>query len=173
MLYRGLAMAYSTNDWHCAGWGMKAAILALFACILLPVSSQSAEDAKTEEGPTLPVSEDGRIHPIGSSAKYFSDLGRGGYTLYEQNCSRCHGHFGEGVGHAPGLISDGDLEGYKARRRFHREFERLSEPHGVITDGTEGGPEFGFNQLEIIAKYLRELGQWVRDTGDSGTSAGG
>ena len=164
---------------HWSGKFMTAATLGVLLCVVPMSTVHAAEpaateaEAKTEEAPSLPMSEDGRIHPIGSSAQYFSDLGRGGYALYERSCSRCHGHFGEGVGYAPGLLSEKELDGYKTRRRFHAEFNRLTEVHGPILNGTDGNPRLGFNQLEIIAKYLRELGLWVRDTGDSGTSAGG
>ena len=156
---------------------LRAVFLSALAVLLVHHSahagggSEDAEAPAAKEAPAFPMSEDGRIHPIGSAAHYFSDLGRGGYGLYEQSCARCHGHFGEGVGQAPGLLTDDLLEGNKARRTFHTRFNDLTEAHRILT--AQDSPELGFNQLEIIAKYLRELGQWARETGDSGANAKG
>lgn len=97
------------------------------------------------------------VHPIESSADYFSTIARSGYILYHRHCENCHGAFIDGTENGPGLDKGEYLHSYKARRLFHEHVRAPIEPHKPFKKKKDG---LTFNHIEMIAKYLREFNDW-------------
>ena len=105
------------------------------------------------------------VHPIMSAAGYFSELGRGGYRIYTDNCADCHGTYGKAKDGVVNLVNSDIFEGYRGRRKFHERYNALEDIHRGSSDT---GKLVEFNELEIVAKYLRELRQWSDRQDDQG-----
>ena len=85
-----------------SGLPRKCVLIATFvvswtlAWALFAIPSQAAEPPSDEGTQAAEADEEtGGIkkveHPIMSAATYFSELGRGGYRIYMDNCGDCHG----------------------------------------------------------------------------------
>lgn len=101
-------------------------------------------------------------HPILSAANYFTDAGRGGYGLFARRCQECHGFFLEGTEIGPALVEIAQHMDYSTRKAFHAAVTAHPGGAGAARHPSKQVvPEF--NQLELIAKYLREFGEWQTD----------
>ncbi|MEM7422578.1 MAG: cytochrome c [Pseudomonadota bacterium] len=74
-----------------------------------------------------------------------------GKSRYEATCAVCHGKSGDGTSFAPSLLPL--VVGWQsgAAERFHGEVAGI--PHKPV----------GFNDVEMIARYLREVGKKQRE----------
>ncbi|MEM6548044.1 MAG: c-type cytochrome [Pseudomonadota bacterium] len=75
-----------------------------------------------------------------------------GSQEYAQTCAACHGGLGEGTARAPTLQRRALLDWPRTQRSFHAHFGGKGAVHGGLAY-REG---LGFNEIERIAKYLRE-----------------
>lgn len=111
------------------------------------------EDSKADKGET---------HPIMSAADYFSDVGLAGYGLFARSCQGCHGSFMDGTDHGADLVRIALEMDYRKRKAFHATVhEHARDPKYGRAIAATGALEF--NQIELIAKYMREFGEWRAD----------
>ncbi|MEM6620631.1 MAG: hypothetical protein AAF674_00255 [Pseudomonadota bacterium] len=90
----------------------------------------------------------------------FSQLAIGGMLRFGDYCSACHGTYGEGTDTAPSLVDKTYAVDFRERELFHTELARSIPAHRAILRARRGdgqGGELGFNGVEMMAKYLREI----------------
>lgn len=110
--------------------------------------SESGKDKKELADPTKAAS-----NPL-------SDAGTSGFFLYRQHCQTCHGHLGTGTDDVEALLGSRYSKDHRTRKAFHREFRHSSRDHIRVARGTRKKPGPRFNELELIAKFLREIEAW-------------
>ena len=83
--------------------------------------------------------------------RFLSQTAQAGYSPYAARCAECHGYGGEGTEAGPAL-NTAELAGdFRDRPAFHRAVQRGVAAH---QDLLGSGPNF--NQVELMAKFLRE-----------------
>ena len=98
--------------------------------------------------------------PAESASNPLSDAGMGGYVYYRLHCQSCHGHLGSGTKKASALLNTAYSQDYTARKAFHKNFRHADRRHVKVARGTRKRPGPRFNELEMIAKFLREVEAW-------------
>ena len=103
---------------------------------------------------TPPLASDPELsgkRPTYASEVFLSNPAVAGKALFSDHCSSCHGADGQGAS-APALRLADPGRGSHGNRAFHE----------AVLD-TEGGPhhfavtaQVGFNELELMTKFLRE-----------------
>ena len=89
--------------------------------------------------------------------RVFSQLGRAGRRIFITTCAECHGIKGEGTIAGPSLHHDAYKPDNLNRRDFHRVVTEGVEAHRWSFGDMPGNPSLSFNDIEKIARYVREL----------------
>jgi len=88
--------------------------------------------------------------------RFLSETAQAGHETFRDNCASCHGYGGEGTADGPPLITAEMSGDFRDRPAFHRAVERGVAAHRGLLAGTG---EAGFNDVELMAKFLREVRQ--------------
>ena len=94
---------------------------------------------------------------VAYEVKVLSQLATSGYYLYNRRCWVCHGP-GAAGGHAPSLVQRRFWHDKYPRQEFHTAVRRHgADQHDMTGDRSATVPSF--NEIEQIARYLREVQQ--------------
>ena len=115
----------------------------------------AASDSGGETGEKAAVPD-----PTKAASNPLSDAGTSGFHLYRRHCQDCHGYLGVGTKKGVPLASTEYAKERKARRAFHKNFRHSTSKHARVALGTRKAPGPRFNELELIAKFLREIEAW-------------
>lgn len=87
---------------------------------------------------------------------FFTQLGIAGRLVYQANCQDCHGTAGRGTVAGPSLLHRAYAPEVLSQRAFHK-----AVTQGVAakrwTFGDMPPIDLSFNEIELVARYLREL----------------
>lgn len=117
------------------------------------VMAAGDSDGETGENAAVP-------DPTKAASNPLSDAGTSGFHLYKRHCQDCHGYLGVGSEKGVPLASTKYAKEHKARRAFHKNFRHSTPKHARVALGTRKKPGPRFNELELIAKFLREIEAW-------------
>jgi mono/diheme cytochrome c family protein len=115
----------------------------------------------TIAAPTMMLQPPLKSGPGGGDQNYavlrLSPLAIAGHALYRQYCSTCHGEKASGTERGPSL-QDGDVAtGKFERMTFHLVVRQgRHAPEGKF--GSMPAFDLSFNEIEMIGRYLREVG---------------
>ena len=98
--------------------------------------------------------------PAIAASNPLSDAGTSGYHLYHRHCRACHGHLGQGTEQASALTGSAYSRDHRSRESFHQQFRYATRLHARVARGTRNRPGPKFNDIELIAKFLREVEAW-------------
>ncbi|MGD1924717.1 MAG: hypothetical protein ACFB03_11115 [Paracoccaceae bacterium] len=136
--------------------GAAIALLCLEAASPMSAARAAEKPAEAEaEGKTSD-----RPDPLTAASNPLSGIGRSGLRVYHFHCENCHGYLGEGTHRAPALAGTIYATDHAARRRFHEQFRTAYSKHALVARGTRDRPGPRFNELEMVAKFLREVEVW-------------
>ena len=135
--------------------GRRLAMPLLLWCLMIPLASQvHAADAEPEDAKAeIP-------DPTKAASNPLSDAGTSGFFLYRKHCQSCHGDFGSGTDRVAALLNTEYSNDHRTRRDFHRNFRAATPEHIKVARGTRKNPGPGFNELELVGKFLREIQAW-------------
>ena len=133
-------------------------LLAIGQGSLATAAHGASDEANTQSG----HGTDGSAMPDPTTAASnpLSDAGTSGYFLYRNHCRSCHGKFGEGTEQGTGLIRTRYSKDHLSRQAFHAQFRHATPVHIRVARGTRRKPGPRFNDIELIAKFLREMEAW-------------
>lgn len=98
--------------------------------------------------------------PAIAASNPLSDAGTSGYHLYQRHCRTCHGHLAQGTEQAARLTGSAYSRDHRSRESFHEQFRYATHLHARVARGTRNRPGPKFNDIELIAKFLREVEAW-------------
>lgn len=98
-----------------------------------------------------------RPHPLEEAA--LSRVAFGGYRIFQQNCSGCHGELADGSAQAISLLDKPYARDLYLRELLHQSFRDAAAVHKAASKKRKRF-KLSFNQLEMVGKYLRELYAW-------------
>ena len=119
--------------------------LALTAALTLP---QAILPPPLETGPA----PGGAIYP---KRETLSQLAIAGKELYQIRCSGCHGNDAKGSPAGPSLLHP--VYRSVTRRDFHRAISEGVPAQRWHFGDMPASPDLSFNDIEFIARYVREL----------------
>lgn len=137
--------------------------LMIAGVVALGLTAQGhAADAKGDSGDASKAAyqKDSMPDPTTAASNPLSDAGTSGLHLYRRHCQSCHGYLGVGTKRASALIRTRYSQDHRSRREFHENFRHMTNKHVKIARGTRKKPGPRFNDLELIAKFLREIEAW-------------
>ena len=103
------------------------------------------------------LSQTGRVPEDAYVAvRLLSPPAQGGYRAFKSTCSECHGTGGQGTGRGPRLTNQDYAGDFRTRPAFHGAVGANIPAHQAIM-----GERPGFNQVELMGKFLREMRQQV------------
>ncbi|MEM9060013.1 MAG: c-type cytochrome [Pseudomonadota bacterium] len=151
-----------------AGFAGRFCAVVLFA--FLGVASPASVSLAAEPAKDAEAGEDkkARSDPLTAASNPLSGIGRSGFRVYHHHCESCHGYLGEGSRKAPALAGTAYATDYKSRRDFHTRFRTSSSKHARVARGTRKKPGPRFNELEMVAKFLREVEVWRKTVSQAG-----
>jgi mono/diheme cytochrome c family protein len=86
-----------------------------------------------------------------------SPTGLGGRARYKESCEICHGDRATGTPYGPALKVNGKPSSSQGRKLFHQSVTSDIPAHGRVFEDQPPAAEMGFNEIELIARYVREL----------------
>ncbi|MEM9140846.1 MAG: c-type cytochrome [Pseudomonadota bacterium] len=89
--------------------------------------------------------------------RFLSEPALAGGLRFEQDCASCHGRAGEGGGSAPGLLDRAYASDFRNVPSFHDALKNPVPAHQAFIAQTGKYGRLGFNERELLAKFLREL----------------
>ncbi|MEL7466811.1 MAG: hypothetical protein AAFN27_00055 [Pseudomonadota bacterium] len=137
---------------------LGAAALAFCLGLASPTSVALAADPPKEAEAEAETND--RPDPLTAASNPLSGIGRSGLRVYHFHCESCHGYLGEGTRRAPALAGTIYATDHASRRRFHEQFRTAYSKHAQVARGTRDRPGPRFNELEMVAKFLREVEVW-------------
>lgn len=101
--------------------------------------------------------------PGEKEARFFTDPGKAGMTAFGQNCAGCHGLLADGGQSAPPLLNRSYAIDFRDSPKFHSEISRQIPAHNDVFLAAQNKGRLKFNELELMAKFLREARQYMLD----------
>lgn len=86
-----------------------------------------------------------------------SQTGLGGFVIYRQSCLSCHGEQAKGTLYGPALNLQGGPKDNASRKKFHQSVTGDIAAHGKVFEDKPPVSWMQFNDIELIARYIREL----------------
>ena len=145
-------------------FGTARVVSIVAALALTSHAAQAAEPSSDDASQKQEIGPD----PATSASNPLTDAGSGGYFHYKVHCESCHGYLGSGTSKAGPLLHTDYSKDYNSRKAFHSNFHASDQPHRRVSRGTRKRPGPGFNELEMIAKFLREIEAWHEIVNDKG-----
>lgn len=93
-----------------------------------------------------------------------SEPAQAGRMTFGAQCAQCHGKSAEG-GAAPGLLDRVYAVDFRDAPAFHSKAQSAIPEHDAFMKRTQGYGRLGFNDLEMMAKFLREMRRYVAENG--------
>ena len=98
--------------------------------------------------------------PAQRAALNFSEPAVAGMTAFGQNCAGCHGELADGSAGAPALTNRSYAVDFRDAAAFHTDFSQDIPAHRDVIAATRNTGRLGFNELELMSKFLREARQY-------------
>lgn len=90
-----------------------------------------------------------------------SQLAQAGAEIYKADCMGCHGEKGVGTGLGPTLWRAEYRNGGRVQKRFHMAVKEGNDKQGGTHRGLPA-TKLSFNDLETVARYVREVWAYER-----------
>ena len=90
------------------------------------------------------------------AVRLLSAPAQGGYRRFKAACAECHGTGGQGTDTGPRLTGRSYASDFREARAFHSKTGRTIPAHRAVM-----GDAPGFNDVEMMGKFLRELRQQI------------
>ena len=103
------------------------------------------------------LSEPNPEHRALLERRNLSQLAYAGMQLFTQHCADCHGAQARGTVAGPNLHADAYHPGNLSRQDFHHAVTQGMPALRGGSGGKPGNKDLSFNQIELIARYVREL----------------
>ena len=88
--------------------------------------------------------------------RVLTQVGIAGRLLFQENCAQCHGSDGRGSVNGPSLLHRDYAPDRLSQREFHKAVTN-GVPATKWTFGDMPAIALGFNDIELIARFIREV----------------
>ena len=92
-----------------------------------------------------------------AAKRRLSEPALAGGVTFANRCAGCHGSMGHGTEHAPSLLTRRYATDYRDAPAFHAAVGATILAHQQVTRAARNGSGLDFNELEMMAKFLREM----------------
>lgn len=127
-------------------------------------AADKKDDKAKKEAPAeaKDADEEEEHHQMSLYYHKFSSVAHGGFMLYRAACADCHGVSAQGKKDAPALVGGDFSRDYADRAAFHEAFRKARAKHRAAGNAVQRAVRADFNDLEMMARFLREFDHWER-----------